>query len=348
MPRHPEQIEAIVSYLRQFKRSRRLMDACLCYLKAVPYRFVRGELFHLVAGIANKQDCRRVLDDAVAIAKDSSAGVTAKWGALVFLCKCEELGLGRYSRFVLGQPALVQALTIPCLPPGTLFSGKAVKAFLARKALEPGLAFAEQLIVRRRTLASLGVVEGELPSQVRNVLFELGVIPGKPSAVDPMAEILSRRYGIPKEPVWRALFAGEYLHALQELTQAEKLFDMGRSQWLNYQNSFNHAAFLALQEHLNRLGLPGACRTKNKIGELIKYGTMLDGSHPFGTACPTIAGAFRAANSRRNKLDSSHPYDEKTGSRNSPLKRREQGTLVGRLASAYSDVLKLCLTHGIR
>jgi len=80
---------------------------------------------------------------------------------------------------------------------------------------------------------------------------------------------------------------------------------------VNYQNSFNHTAFLALQEHLNRLRLPGASRTKNKHGELIKYGTMLSGKHPFAIHRPVIAKAFDAANRRRNKLDSSHPYDEK-------------------------------------
>jgi hypothetical protein len=234
------------------------------------------------------------------------------------------------------------------VPKTTLFSAKGVKAFLGRKAVEPGLAFCEQLVIHRQTLASLGTAENAIPAQVRNVLFELGVISGKPSGVDPMAEIVNRRYGVPNEPVWRALLAGEYLHALQQLTQAEKRFDMGRSQWLNYQNSFNHAVFLSLQAHLNRLGLPGTCKTSNKHGELIKYGVLVGAGQPFASARPLIAGAFRSANERRNKLPSSHPYDEKTGTRNRALKRQEQGGLVVQMAAAYSEIVNLCLANGLK
>jgi hypothetical protein len=325
-----------------------LVNACIDYLKATPYRYVRGELFQLLAPLVTKSECRKLLDAALTIAKDPDAGVTAKWGAIVFLCRAENLGIGKYSRFIFGQSGFVQALAMSSAPQATLFSIKGVKTFLERKAVEPGLAFCDQLVRHKQTLASLGVAQNEVPTQVRNVLFELGIIPGKPGGVDPMAEILCRRYNISNEPVWRALVGGEYLHALQQLTQAEKLFDMGRSQWLNYQNSFNHAVFLALQGHLNRLGLSGACKTINKNGELIKYGVLVGAGQPFATAHPLIAGAFRTSNERRNKLPSSHPYDEKTGTRNRTLKRQEQGGLVVHLAAAYSEIVKLCVANGVK
>jgi hypothetical protein len=99
-------------------------------------------------------------------------------------------------------------------------------------------------------------------------------IPQGPQSSDFLAEIfllpideeMAKSRGVPKTPVCRALFGGEYSHALAQLKQSEKLFDMGRSQWLNYQNSFNHAAFLALQNHLNRLGLSGASKIRDKHG----------------------------------------------------------------------------------
>ncbi len=163
-----------------------------------------------------------------------------------------------------------------------------------------------------------------------------------------MAEILHKRYGVPNAPVWRGLLSGEYLHALQQLTQAETLYAMGRSQWLNYQNSFNNAIFLALQAHLNGLALPGACTTTDRTGKLIKFGVLLDAGHPFALSHPLIAGALRAANDRRNKLPSSHPYDEKTSVRNRALGRREQDTVVGRLTLAYAEVVKLYLAHNLR
>jgi hypothetical protein len=348
MPRHPEHIDAIVHYLKQFKRSTSMVRACVQYLKATPYIYVRGELFQLLAPLVAKSECRSILDEALAIARDPDAGVSAKWGAIVLLCRAEELGFGRYSRFLLGQPGLVQALAIPTVPKATLFSAQALKRLLERTAVEPGLALCDQIVKHRQTLTLLGVTEAAIPSQVRNVLFELGVIPGKPSGVDPMAEILHKRYGLPNEPVWRGLLGGEYLHALQQLTQAEKLFNMGRSQWLNYQNSFNNAAFLALQLHLNRLAIPGASKTVDRNGKLIKFGVLLDAGHPFAVAHPLIAGGFRAANDRRNKLPSSHPYDEKTRVRNRALGRREQDSLTTHLATAYQQFVRLCLANKIK
>lgn len=347
LPRHPEHIDAFVHHLRQYRRSQKMVDACADCIKVTPYRYVRGEILAMLAQTAKPQDVRRLRDFAIDIAKDKDAGVAAKWGALLFLCRAEQLGLGRYSRFALHQNPRVQSLIISHLPRQTLFSPEAVTQFLKRRSIEAGLAFADQMILHRQSPSDLGVPIEDLPTQVTNVLRELGVIPGNPTGADPMGEILRRRYGVPRQPVWRALLGSEYLHALQQLTQAEKLFDMGRSQWLNYQNSFNNTLFLALQFHLTRLGLPGACRTKDKNGKLIKFGNMLSAAHPLPTAYPVIAEGLKLANDRRNRLDSSHPYDEKTGMRNNPLSKREQGGLANKLATCYAEIVRLCVTNGI-
>jgi hypothetical protein len=233
------------------------------------------------------------------------------------------------------------------LPLTTLFAASNVKKFLERKAVEPGLAFAVELVKHRKPFTSLGVTKAAIPTQVWNLFVELGVTRGAHANVDPMAELLHRRYEIENAPVWRAFFGVEYDHALQKLVQGEKLFHMGRSQWLAYQNSFNHAAFLALQGHLNRLAIPGACKTLGKNGQLVNYGSMLSGSHPFPRNLPVIASALDDANRRRNKLDSSHPYDEKTGRRNMALTKREQAVLVARLGSALREILMLCRANGI-
>jgi reverse transcriptase-like protein len=342
LPKHPEHIDAFVHYLRQFRRSEKLVEACVGCIKATPYTYVRGELLAMLAPIMKPQDFRPVREYAISIAKDKNAGIAAKWGALAFLCRAERLGLGRYSRFALHQHPGVQALVISHLPKHVLFSPESVAQFLKRKSMEPGLAFADQVIIHRQSLANLGVTVEEIPTQVSNVLRELGVIPGKPIGVDPMGEILYRRYNVSKQSFWRVLFANEYLHGLQQLTQAEKLFYMGRSQWLNYQNSFNNTLFLALQAHLNKLGHAGACKTRDKNGKLIKFGSMLAVPHPFPVAYPVIADGLKRTNDRRNKLDSSHPYDEKTGTRNNPLSKREQSDLVNALSRSYVAI------HGLK
>lgn len=348
MPHHPEHTEAFVAYLRQFRRTWTMVNACVDLLRFTPSPFVKGELFHLLAAWVTKAEARSLLPIAKDLAKQKDAGVAGQWGAMTFLCRAEALGLGDFSKLALTQRGLVQSLVMPTLPASTLFAPASVKTFLERKAVEPGLAFAVEAMRHRKSFASLGVKKTELPSQVLNVFIELGIIPGPHAKVDPMAELLHGRYGIVKTPVWRAFFGGEYDHALQQLMQAEKLFHMGRSQWLNYQNSFNHAGFLALQLHLNRLGLPGACKTASKAGELINFGNMLSAPHPFPTNRPVIASAFDAANRRRNKLDSSHPYDSKTGNRNSALTKQEQTKLVTQLKAAFADILAICVAHNIK
>jgi hypothetical protein len=348
MRHHPEHIEAFAAYLRQFRRSKNTLKACVDLLRFTPSPFVKGELFHLLAAWVTKAEAKRLLSIAQDLVKRKDTGAAGKWGAMIFLCRAEALGLGNYTRFVLGQPGLVQSLVIPALPATTLFAPASVARFLERKTVEPGLVFAVEAIRHRKAFQSLGVTKAALPTQVRNVFAELGIIAGPHATVDPIAELLHTRYGALKTPVWRAFFCGEYIHALRQLKQAEKLFDMGRSQWLNYQNSFNHAAFLALQKHLNPLGLLGACKTAGKTGELINFGNMLSVPHPFPTNRPAIADAFDAANRRRNKLDSSHPYDSKTGSRNTALSKREQTVLVAKLKIAFAEILTLCVANNIQ
>lgn len=348
MPHHPEHTEAFAAYLRQFRRTKRMVKACIALLRFTPSPFVKGELLHLLAAWVTKVEARPLLSIAQDLVKKKDTGVAGQWGAMTFLCRAETLGLGCLSKAVLTQRGLVQSLVMPALPASTLFEPASMKKFLERKAVEPGLAFAVEAMRHRKSFASLGVKKSALPSQVLNVFVELGMIPGPHATVDPMAELLHGRYRITKTPVWRTFFGSEYVHALQQLKQAEKLFHMGRSQWLNYQNSFNHAVFLALQRHLNRLGLPGACKTANKHGELVKFGTMLSGTHPFAVHRPVVASAFDAANRRRNKLDSSHPYDEKTGNRNAPLTKPDQTQLVTQLKAAFAEILAICVANRIQ
>ena len=348
MSHHPEHIEAFVFYLRQFRRTTKIVKACIELLRFTPSYFVKGELLHLLATIVNKSEAKSLLAIVKDIVKTKDAGVAGKWGALIFLCRAGTFGLGNISNILSSQPALVQSLIMSNLPATTLLTPQLAKAFLEGKAVEPGLAFATEIARYGTSLGHLGVKKTALLSQVHNLFIELGMISGPQLGIDPMAEILHARYGVDKAPIWRAFLGAEYLYALRQLKQAEKLFDMGRSQWLNYQNSFNNTVFLALQGHLNRLVLPGACNTKTRHGELINFGNMLSPPHPFATHEPLIAAAFDASNRRRNKLDSSHPYDQKTGNRNSALSKLHQTMLVGQLKTAFVRILNLCASHNIR
>jgi hypothetical protein len=177
--------------------------------------------------------------------------------------------------------------------------------------------------------------------QAANVFHELGLTQRSISRIDPLAVILGRRYGISRTVPWRNLLSAEYTHALGLLAQADAVFDTGRSEWLQWQNSFNQTLFLSLQTHLSNLGQPGVVTTLNRHGHLVDYGTTLDRNNSFSRTYPNIATAFREMNDRRNRLPTSHPYEKRTLSRTQYLTRQERNHFVNILRRAYTDIANL-------
>lgn len=269
------------------------------------------------------------------------SGDGQRWGACHFLCVSEEVAGGHLSRWLKYQDPLLQSLLAPALPVGAFAKGEVVETFLGRSAPEPGLSVCSALHERGLTPVTYGLTPSKLPSQVANTLRELGVISAPGARVDPIAEILRSRYGVPRGKSWHTLLVAEYIHALGLLKQAEAAFAGGRSFWLACQNSFNQTVFLALQQHLAAAGHPAACTTVDKKGQLVDFGVTLDANGPFSKNCPTVGDCFREINTRRNQLPVSHPYEKKTAAQTWHLKTRERNQLVGRLSVAYQDFVAL-------
>ncbi len=137
------------------------------------------------------------------------------------------------------------------------------------------------------------------------------------------------------------VFGTQYSHALQLLLSAEAKYDADRSEWLSWQNSFNDAMFRALQGSMARAGLSGSCSVKNKHGELIDFGSLVDPQKPFSLAFPNIATPFRLANSRRNSIPANHPYEKRTGVQTKYLQKREREQHTRSLATAYREIVAL-------
>jgi hypothetical protein len=341
MPRHPEHIDAFVAYLCRHKATKALVDTCVEVLKASPYDFVKGELWHVLARVMQPREMRGVVARAVEAAKDKRASLSLKWGALHFLCIAEKAGLGRYARWAIYQDsALLHALLAPVLPDGRFVQGDVAEKMLRRSEFEPGIALAEQLVRLALRPAALRVNANSLPSQVRNTYRALGLSGRGSRRVDPMGELLAARYGVQHWDGWKGLWGGNYAHALQLLSIADAAFDMGRSQWLSYQNSFNHSLFLAFLEFLQANGLPGAVNTKDRNGYDIKFGVLVGPNQPFTRAHPDIGDAFAACNTRRNALPGSHPYEQNTRKQARHLKKQEQSNLVTTLVKAYSRIIR--------
>ena len=327
IPRHPEHSDAFFTYLGRFDYRRSIERVCIDLVQQSPYQYVRGEAWHVLARYRPDDRSlvsrvpRTLTTKAVGIARlRTQENFLERWGACHFLCVSETVTGRRHSYLLKHQSALVQSLLSPVLPDAAFGERSAATAFLLRSVPEPGLSVCSALHARGVSLAALGIAEGSLRSQVANTLRELGVLSAPGPQVDPIAEILDARYGVPRGKSWHLLLGGEYVHALGLLKQAEAAFDGGRSFWLTCQNSFNQTVFLALQRHLSAVGHVAACTTINRKGELVDYGVTLDASGPFSTNCSVTAACFRDMNTRRNRVPVAHPYDKKTATQTQHVK----------------------------
>ena len=287
-------------------------------------------------------ELRSLTDRAVNISKDKSTeNFVEKWGACHFLCVSEDVTSRHHSRWLKFQAPLLQSVLAPVLPDGSYGKGEVVETFLRRSSPEPGLSVCAALHERSLTPSTFGLTLAELPSQVANTLGELGVTSSQDRRVDPIAEILSSRYGVPRGKSWHTLLGAEYIHAIGLLKQAEATFAGGRSFWLVCQNSFNQTVFLALQRHLASIGHRAACTTVDRNQQLVDFGVTLDAKGPFSKNCPTIGECFRDMNARRNHVPIAHPYEKKTAAQTRHVNAQERNQFVASLRTAYADLVKL-------
>lgn len=334
--RHPEHIDAFLVYLAKAKSTKRIARECENALLTSPSDYVRGELLGFLAKFFKSAPSKVLINEAIKLARDPNVGVSAKVGALKFLCRSEQLGAGNYSRWIFDQSSIVQSLTIPHLPVGRFKDPHAME-FRRRNALEANLALIKRVVGERLSKLAILGPNSQLSSQVRHVLAALGISRGSPPPADPMGEILAKRLGCGVATVWRPLFGADYAHNLSQLVSAEASFHMNRTEWLNYQNSFNHALFWELQDFLKSIGDLGATKAIDRS----QFGNLLESKQPFARVHPRIAKAFEEVNRRRNKLPSSHPFDKKTGKPNRHLSKGEQTKLVGLLRDAFTDIVTI-------
>lgn len=347
IPHHPEHTDAFFTFINRFGYSKPVERLSIDLIQRNPYPYVRGEAWYVLARyrllqgklspITIAQLTRRAMD----VAKKTTGNFMEKWGVLHFLCASEKMTGNRYSRFLMYQPALLQSSLSHVLPSSAFQTDGVAKSFLRRSSIEPGLSICSSLHSLEVGPTNFRIQTSDLPSQVRNTLCELGVISIGGVQIDPIAEILERRYGLARGRSWRLLLGIEYIHALGLLKQAEAAFFSGMSFWLACQNSFNHAIFVALQKYLNANGIVGACSYIGGNGQLVDFGTMLDTPGPFSRHYPSIGGCFRDMNTRRNRLPVSHPYEKKTGIQTKHLKVQERNKFVNQLRTAYQEFTRL-------
>ena len=70
-------------------------------------------------------------------------------------------------------------------------------------------------------------------------------------------------------------------------------------------------------------------------------GHLLAPGAPFDRNYPDISSRLRTLHNRRNTIPGSHPYDEKGGSRNRWLTRRDRDKLTASLRIVLDDISQL-------
>ena len=350
LPNHPEHIDAFVAYFSNYSRSKLILRRVKALLtEGIFYDYVQGELWQVAARLSTRSDLLNLLPIARRESKQANRSIPLEKGLLAFLLTCRTQELYSEATLIkrlLDSQSYIQSVLVPLLTNADYNADGPIAKLLQGPDSAPGLVIAAELIERRLTHRAVGVRANKLTPQIRNVFRGLGLLPKRPAEkFDQIGDILKNRYGIAYWDKWRVVFGTQYSHALQLLLSAEAKYDPDRSGWLSWQNSFNDAMFHACQRIIVTAGLPGSCSVKDKHGELIAFGSLLDANKPFSRAFPNVATPFRLANDRRNSVPSSHPYERKTGVQTKYLKVKERAQHTRRLAMAYRAIMDFLDPH---
>ncbi len=347
LPRHPEHVDAFVAYFSNFARRPKIARAVIEYLNTdLPYSYVRGELWHVVARLSSPQELRLGLEVARTDAKDRKNCAALSWGVMHYLMRCDKEKLCRLGNRLSAEQPVSRSLLAPVFPEREFSNTGHIRTIL-RGSLMEQLAGAREMQKRNLTLKDIGLRQNQLKSTSKNSLRSLGVIKRRSSKADKdwVGETLEKMYSLNTESIWQGLLSTEYEHALQLLIEAKARFHSARSDWLSLQDSFNDLLTRKLFVFLKKNGLPGHSKTVGRNGKLVVYGNLIASGTPFARAYPDIASRFRDIHDRRNSLPGSHPYDLKGGAKNRWLKKAEQDGLVAQQKVAMHEVVSVVFPH---
>ena len=338
LPRHPEHIDAFTAYFGNFTKRRSIAREALKYLESgVPYTYVRGELWHVVARLAERKELQRGLPMAKVDAKERSRCIALSWGVMHFLIRCEKEGISRKGRRLFSEHTVSRSLLAPILGKRDFVKLKLAVSLLNGTLVEQ-LAGAREMQRRTVTLNSLGLRQSRLPVHCQIALQSLGVIRRvKVAYKDYIRDILAKLYNCSHSTIWRLLLASEYEYALQIQTEAQARFNGAFSDWLGLQDSFNDLVMRNFFVFLNQNELDGYSKLYDRNGNAVRYGSLIAEGTPFDREFTTEAGALRVLHKRRNEIPNSHPYSSKgTGSRF--LKKHERDELVPLVKTALDGI----------
>jgi retron-type reverse transcriptase len=177
----PQHADAYVSFLENYERVEEVINLCdeLLRLK-FPYDYIRGEMWKLLARMCNSNELFNLRELAIETIKHSKKGSASKIGAYIFFCKCEQKGIGAYSKWLMYEnSAIVQSIVSPYLDLRPSRCRFAVKRFLQRNLPDPSLGLTRELIANNVSIDELGMIKEDLHPIVQNVYYNAGIIPSR-------------------------------------------------------------------------------------------------------------------------------------------------------------------------
>jgi len=338
LPKHPEHIDAFVAYFTNFKRRHSIIRAIFNYLESgLPYSYVRGELWQIIARMGDRKELKAGLSLARKDAQKRLNCVVLEWGLMHYLLRCHAEGLLRIGKRLNSLSPMCRAFLAPFFSKKEFIAGDCAKKLL-RGTIEEQLAAARELQKRNISLNALGLRQRDLSPLCRNALRSLGIIRRRHNIeIDWICKKLSALYDCADIPIWRNILATEYEHALQFIIEAEVRYQGAYSEWLSLQDSFNDIVIRQFFVFLKSKGLPGHSPIVNG-GRLTKYGKLIATKTPFDSQYHSIADLLRQIHARRNSLPGSHPYDEKGGAKNRWLKKRERDVLAMMVRKSLDEI----------
>jgi hypothetical protein len=345
---YPEHTDAYVAFLENYQRSDAVVALATRLLESkYPYDFVQGELWKLLARMGTRSELQTLTQLAIDTVKSSNSGHSSRFGTHVFLCQCDKVGLGNYEKWVMYEKSpLVQAFVAPYLRLQSQSGIDAGKLFLSRSLPDTYLGLVKSLIDANLDVSLFGKNPTQFPVVVQQVYKAAGISGHIIPKSDAIGNLISKRYLVKKWDKWEELFQNEYQHAHMILKLADSYFETHFTSWLGYQDSFNEILFRVFQEFLSKRNAPGMISlTKN--GERIKFGVLLNNFPDFKNTYPNLQDDLLKVHRRRNRLPSSHAYDEKTGDKAQPLKKKDQDALKKYLDDAYNEIIKIIEAIGI-
>ena len=166
-------------------------------------------------------ECRQLTTRAINSVKSKNCSAT-KIGAYKFLLRCEELGLGSYSKWMMFEDfAIIQAVSVQNLMLNPNYGTGVASQILLRRIPDPSLGLTNSLLASKMTIDQLGQQPNTLLQVTRNVYFKAGIIQdGRRIRGDVIGNKLSQRYKMTKWNKWQTLFGSEYQHAYSLLILA--------------------------------------------------------------------------------------------------------------------------------